>query len=211
MAPEDTTIMMSTWSTTGSVLATAGGDNVVRIWRVDVNELSMLKCAILDGDMATIDAIMNEFPGVVRSVGVLCQESAVFSACRMGDMFILQRLVDAGAHVSTVNSFQDTPLHSAMIQSNAEIARYLLEHGANVDAVNERNETALHVACRLNNLEMCAVLLEAGAGRDVQDCDGNTPLLISILYSSFDVIFHLLLHGKLMMSLLYSKKNLHRN
>ncbi|RWS05761.1 uncharacterized protein B4U79_09225, partial [Dinothrombium tinctorium] len=59
----------------------------------------------------------------------------------------------------------------------------LLQKQANVNKQNRYHRTPLHFAAINLAINVVSILLEYGASPIVQDIDGNTPLMLAILYN----------------------------
>lgn len=58
-------------------------------------------------------------------------------------------------------SFDNTPIHIAIREQNAEITDLLLKSGADIKEKNEYGDTPLHIASRLNAITIAKLLLES--------------------------------------------------
>jgi ankyrin repeat protein len=76
-------------------------------------------------------------------------DPALLDAIRSGDVEEASRLVDNGAHFSTVESHKTMPLHLASRQGLSNIVETLLDAGADARAcgVSPHCHTPLHLAC----------------------------------------------------------------
>lgn len=114
-------------------------------------------------------------------------------ACRMGDLKIIQLLLNQGAKVSSDDSDQG-PLLSLLGSHESEavlidITRVLLSHGARLDATNYRGETALLKACKANLMQLAESLIredKTGATLSISDRDGLVPLHVLSVYGSLE-------------------------
>jgi len=83
-----------------------------------------------------------------------------------------------------------TPLMHAILAEDADpsIVQKLILSGAEVDAVDhEQNWTALHFAARDQNNAITKMLIENGANVDAINVRGETPLWLSVMYSTSNV------------------------
>ena len=88
---------------------------------------------------------------------------------------LVEILIEAGADVHAVNSFQESPLHCASEYSSVPVVKVLLEARADVNAVNIDRWSPLHYASKWNRA-LVPVLLEAGAKVNVLDKYQQSPL-----------------------------------
>ena len=110
-----------------------------------------------------------------REGPILCMQSRMFSEILNGDAFEVQRLIELGADVATMNYFgEETVLHAAARVGGADVLQVLLNAGAPLDQVNFRGETPLHYAAARGYYVAVVALLRAGAAVDVLDSEGRT-------------------------------------
>jgi len=81
-------------------------------------------------------------------------------ASTFGDLDIAQYLLKAGADVSAVDRYRNTPLHLAAESGHEALALQLLDRGADASAVDSYKRTPLHLAAE-NGHEALARLLAA--------------------------------------------------
>lgn len=130
-------------------------------------------------------------------------QSPLHSAAYVGNVDVVEALVEAGAKVDRLNFDGDSPLLYAMQCGHSDIVRVLLVHGANpnssLGAANQTFDpasaellmkagpdphsrehgtlrTPLHSAAEGMPTEVVASLLAAGADPDAEDAEGQTPL-----------------------------------
>ena len=87
---------------------------------------------------------------------------------------VVQVLIEAGADVDAVNSFQDSPLHYASIW-NPALLRILLEAGAKVNVLNKWQNSPLCCAASFNQEASVVALMAASADPHL----GRSPLTSS--------------------------------
>jgi ankyrin repeat protein len=142
-------------------------------------------------------------------------ETALMTASRTGRPEAVRVLLEAGAEVDARESWRgQTALMWALGQGHTEAARLLIEAGADVNAVSalrdwERQSTAeprqkwlpvgaltpIYFASRDGCVGCIPLLAEAGARLDVQDAEGVTPLVSSIINGHYDTAAALLEAG----------------
>jgi uncharacterized protein len=94
----------------------------------------------------------------------------------------------ANANIASRNSFQVTPLHSAVAANHAEICKILLEAGANPNARQQKNITPLHSAAHNGNVQIASLLLEYGADKNAKSDDGKSAMDYANEVKASDVI-----------------------
>ena len=145
-------------------------------------------------------------------------ESALHKAARAGNLAEVQKLLDSGADVNSIEQGK-TPLHhAALINPNPEVVQALLDAGAQVGLKGHNDMTALHFAVvnptpmsahtqsnaearnksgeTARRLEVIQLLLDAGATTYAKNEDGLTPLhLAAGHYWDPEIVDTLLLAG----------------
>ena len=82
----------------------------------------------------------------------------------IGNIAIVQCLIEKGANIEAKNEIQRTPLHFACSKGHLPIVQYLIEKGANIEAKDKCNQrTPLHFACSKGHLPIVQYLIEEGA------------------------------------------------
>lgn len=91
------------------------------------------------------------------------------------------------------DSIGNAPLASAVLNNSCKRLLRILGTQADLDHVNQQGQTALHHA--VGSSFCTLILLIWGAKPDVQDHEGNTPMLLSILQKMFVTTCYLLDQG----------------
>lgn len=165
---------------------------------------------------ANIGALMNAYFGLcpwdnwyepdfldgLLARGVARPGSAILvnvfrTAVIRGDAEQVQRELDNGATVDSVDGVGKTPLMHAVIAGNDAIAGLLINAGANTNIQDAGGNTALHLAAHGFHTACASRLLSAGAVIDVSNEYGDTPLGMAVLNSRGrgDLVSILLAHG----------------
>lgn len=122
------------------------------------------------------------------------KETALYIACRDGNAFIANMLLNAGADVKRVHAMNNnfTPLIAAVANDNREIVQLLLNrrYDVNIDAQDTEGWTALWHAYSNSNEEICALLLKAGANADIPNNEGKT-IIQEVVEDEDDSFIHL--------------------
>ncbi|MEO7717595.1 MAG: ankyrin repeat domain-containing protein [Capsulimonas sp.] len=106
------------------------------------------------------------FPAPVRSDGHAAQVARI--------------LIAAGVDLESVNTFQHTPLLSALFQGLEAVAAVVVDAGARVDVRAAYSETALHIAARKRLLRIIPLLVKAGADLESRNEFGETALQVAL-------------------------------
>ncbi len=155
------------------------------------------------GNFAKVKELLEAHPDLLNA-SAPWNETAVQAATQMGNLAILNYLIEHGAPVDLftaavlgrrdqVRAFVEADpglvktvgvhgfplLYFPVIRGEAEIAGYLLERGAEVNA-GAGGTTALHGAVMFNQLERDRWLLEHGAGPNLLNYENKTPLKLAV-------------------------------
>ena len=120
-------------------------------------------------------------PAARKAVAPLPRPMRMMEACEQGEMEVVRRLIDQGAHdLDARDEHGCTPLLACCVNDNHECASLLLANGA---GVNERGRagkviaTPLYAAASVNSTRCAELLCEAGAHLDTKASDGRSPLI----------------------------------
>ncbi|XP_041936802.1 ankyrin repeat and SOCS box protein 13-like isoform X1 [Alosa sapidissima] len=102
-------------------------------------------------------------PYFFGDIGCWSERTEVHKAAYLGEVTLLQRLIQNGASVNIVAVDSVTPLHEAAIRGQVECVRLLLDAGAQVDARNTDGSTPLCEACAAGSSDCVQLLLDRGA------------------------------------------------
>jgi ankyrin repeat protein len=91
----------------------------------------------------------------------------------------IANLLSSGISVSTRDTLNNSPLHTAILRGNISVVKSLLDYGANVDAIGFKGKTPLHLAVASKG--MVQLLLKHQPTLSLQDDDGNTILHYMLL------------------------------
>ena len=105
-------------------------------------------------------------------------ETAMHHAARLGDLQLVELLLNAGADPNGGESATgETPLMAAIISGHDRICSALIRSGANIEQRDREGKTALLVGMqRAPRIRMIDILIEAGAQTDAQDNDGRNAV-----------------------------------
>lgn len=100
-------------------------------------------------------------------------ESPLMIASLNGDLELVQRLVNRGAHV---NKTGWTPLHYAATNGHLPVIRFLLEKSAYIDAEAPSGTTPLMMAAHYGTPQAVKLLLDEGADPMLKNLQGLTAI-----------------------------------
>ena len=104
-------------------------------------------------------------------------DTPLHRAAARGTPEVIQRLVDRGADLSTINNRDQTPLMvSLAANTSLEGPKILLQSGSNVHAADQRGNTVLHYAVRWNDCSLLNEIIELGGDVNAVNIHGYTPL-----------------------------------
>ncbi len=93
----------------------------------------------------------------------------LFVATYLGNIQVIQTLIDNGAEINKANKYGITPLFVAVEANNMDITQLLLNNNANVNVTNQFNQTPLMSAVLKYNQQLMKILIWAGADMNIKD------------------------------------------
>ncbi|MCF6766731.1 ankyrin repeat domain-containing protein [Thiotrichales bacterium 19S3-7] len=110
-------------------------------------------------------------------------ETALHIASIMGNIEIVNQLLDKKSDINALNNEKEQPLHKAAYSRRKDVCDLLILHGADVNAQRDDGDTPLIIAARLYDLrvsqaceEVCKTLIKAGANI-IQNNKKETPYI----------------------------------
>lgn len=93
--------------------------------------------------------------------------TALHWAAARGFKYLAEILIDNGTEINVRDSFNQTPLHHAVLVDNEEMARFFLKHeGVNINAYDDAWQTAFHCAALSGQESMVQIFLDYGCDID---------------------------------------------
>lgn len=93
---------------------------------------------------------------------------------------VVEKLLDAGATVTSGNNTGATPVHTAAGHGHLEALLLIIKkHGGSINILTGTRETPLHYAVKNNHLACGALLLKHGANRDVKSLRNQKPVQLA--------------------------------
>jgi ankyrin repeat protein len=121
-------------------------------------------------------------------------ETALIIASTEGHTEIVRLLIEKGADIKAIDTFDRTALIMAAASGWTEIVKILLENGADINAKDDTGDTALMWA--VNQPETIKLLLENGADVNAKEIfQGETALMMATTHGQIEVVKLLLEKG----------------
>jgi ankyrin repeat protein len=113
-------------------------------------------------------------------------------AVMLGNIELVDGILEAGADVEAKDSLGRTPMHQAIIHGNIGVVKRLLKAKADINACDDCRQTALHHAAMVGDLNITKCLIQAGADFQASDLNGNKPLQVAATYGNAEIIPYLM-------------------
>lgn len=128
------------------------------------------------------------FKRLVRGMHLLHSKDSsglapLICACRHGDDYMLETLIENGSLVNITDHSGKTPLIYAVERGNVDMVKILLDNGAGVHHTCPAGLTALHYAVEKDSDEVTKLLIHAGSPLDYR-CPGSETALMKASRSS---------------------------
>jgi hypothetical protein len=146
---------------------------------VDYGKFSMTKPVRAPG----VD-LNEEYSGKSGEIDWLVRDSyigrwgwtALHRAATMGDVGILERMLDMGGDPNSQTKNGWYVVHQAAAWGQNDCLRLLVSRGANASVINNNGWSCLHFAAANGQIDTVKYLLELGLDKDWQDNYGDTAL-----------------------------------
>jgi len=108
-------------------------------------------------------------------------QTPLFLACQIGEVSLVQRILDVGGQLGITTNMGFAPLHAAASGGYVDVASILLKHGVSADVQNPLNGfTPLYVAASAGQLQFCELLISYGAEVNLLSYYHRSPLMHAI-------------------------------
>ncbi|XP_033746364.1 ankyrin repeat domain-containing protein 10-like [Pecten maximus] len=133
--------------------------------------------AIRNGDLKTAKKMLqhNTYPNIDAQT-CLRDGTALYWACSLGFLDILQLLLIQGANTSTRTEWGATPLSAASDNNHTQIVRLLLKLNADVNSKTSSGNTPCHLAAYRGFSTVVQLLVEGGADIRLRNNKGQTAM-----------------------------------
>ncbi|XP_060070903.1 serine/threonine-protein phosphatase 6 regulatory ankyrin repeat subunit B-like [Ylistrum balloti] len=133
--------------------------------------------AIRNGDLKTAKKMLQQstFPNIDAQT---CRRdgTALYWACSLGFLDILQLLLLQGANISTRTEWGATPLSAASDNNHTQIVRILLKLDCDVNSKTSAGNTSCHLAAYRGFSTVVQLLVEGGADIRLRNNKGQTAV-----------------------------------
>ena len=159
--------------------------------------------AIKDGNVAKCQQLLVLEPDLATA-RIENGQTAIHKASELGNIEIINILLDRGVPVDLMDKTGIQPVHLAVESGSKEVVSFLLNKGANINATVGftmlmpllPGSTPLHVAAEKNDVDMLKFLLDHGAKVGVwEQVRGQTPLHVAAERGNTETIEILLKAG----------------
>jgi hypothetical protein len=137
---------------------------------------------VVDMDETELNAVINGM-------------TAVMTASSVGDVEIVELLLNLGADPNKRGSADRTALQYAAEKNRLAVARKLLDYGADIDAYDNTLLTPLVMATDRGYTDLAIFLIESGADVNIQHVQGWTALIDAAKNGNMKLVQHLLTAG----------------
>ena len=87
----------------------------------------------------------------------------LLKASEQGNLRLVKKLLNEGAHIEAASSKGWRPLHFAAYSNSVDVVKFLVSEGAEVNSKNSKGCTPLHSAAVCGNTEISVFLIKSGA------------------------------------------------
>lgn len=120
------------------------------------------------------------------------QRQPLHLAARLGNIDLLNALIEHGACIHSVDNTLLTALHWASIYGNLAAVVYLVNNGCHVNVRDDTGRTPLFRAAEANRPEIVRFLFESGTSANIVDNFGWTALFQSVVCGQMDMVREIL-------------------
>ena len=138
---------------------------------------SPLDCAIRGGHTTLVRYILKAAKASVVDRNTNGHtRTPVHLAAEIGDVLMLDYLLQVVPEVNVCTDGGDTPLHIASLHGHKDAVSFLLKKGADSNSANKHGNTPIHLASVRGHINAMKTLLESNAQVNATNNEGNTPL-----------------------------------
>ena len=113
-----------------------------------------------------------------------CHNTSILHfAVIIGNIEIIEYILDNGVDINSQNVFEETPLHWCCKEGNLQIAKLLINNGANYNSLDFDGNSPLHWAAEYDQYEIVSYLLSLGVQVEEVNITEETPMELAIINS----------------------------
>jgi len=165
------------------------------------NSLTILRSAIMSDFTDIVKLLLdnNADPNLLLGADIGSDnDNSLTTACRFGNIKIIEMLLNSGVDVNHANKYGSTALSIASRNNHIETVKLLLLNGVNLNITNFYGSNPLMIAIENNNIEIAEILLLNGTDLNFTCRYGWTALLlatIDITEQKYELIKNLVFNG----------------
>jgi ankyrin repeat protein len=103
------------------------------------------------------------------------------TASEVGNLNVINALLDAGHKINSGNATLERPLHKAANEGHLEAVKLLLKRGAQVNAKTKNGQIPLHRSVERGYEKISELLIQSGADINAKGNVGNTPIHLALM------------------------------
>ncbi|CAG9335754.1 unnamed protein product [Blepharisma stoltei] len=141
---------------------------------------------------------MKKFQSLLGLVNINARDSIcegprpIHIACKLGNFEALNKLIENGASIETLDEEGLTPIFYAVKCKNIEMFKYLVTLGANVFHIENQKRSLFFWAASAQRLDILDILIEKGCDANARTILGRTALSKAAWNGAIDIIKYLL-------------------
>ncbi|XP_075055694.1 serine/threonine-protein phosphatase 6 regulatory ankyrin repeat subunit C isoform X4 [Mixophyes fleayi] len=158
---------------------------------LEITDQHPLVQAIFNRNLEEIQQLLSSQK---ENVNILDQErrTPLHAAAYLGDMPVIELLIQSGANINAKDSLWLTPLHRAAAARNERAISLLIKHSADVNARDKNWQTPLHAAVANRAIKCAETLMGSMKNVNTADRTGRTVLHHAVLSGSIEIVVMLL-------------------
>lgn len=138
-----------------------------------------LHCSTATDHLECVETLLGKGAAVnYRAEGV----TVLMKACELGQIQLVEMLLQRGANIGERGREGRTPLHFAVDTNygdNSDVVQFLISQGGDANAGDIQNRTPLHIAAMKGFTQSLKALLAAGGRAKALDKSADTPLSLA--------------------------------
>lgn len=132
--------------------------------------------ACVNGNINVIQYIIQYHPDIINTF-IYNEWTPLMLASKHGHDNIVNKLIEAGANVNTVNKYGQTALTYASKNGNVNCVRSIIRSSPeSINSLTKDYESPLTIAVINDHFEACVELLKVGAKCSLKDIQSHVPM-----------------------------------